>query len=63
MTQTLQKICAENGEGTVNDRMCQKMFVKYSAEDFLSNGVLATYTKYAKVIMPDYGYIHCFYKT
>lgn len=35
MTKTQQKICAENGEGTVNDRMCQKWFVKYSADDFL----------------------------
>lgn len=34
-----KKICAVNGEGTVNDQTCPKWFVKFHAEDFLLNDV------------------------
>ena len=29
-----EKICAVYGEGAVTDRMCQKQFAKFCAEDF-----------------------------
>ena len=30
-----KKICAEYGEGAVNDQMCQEWFMKFCAGDFL----------------------------
>ena len=33
-TETQKKICAVFGEGSVTDRMYQKWFVKFHAEDF-----------------------------
>ena len=33
-SETQEKICTVNGEGAVNDRMCQKQFVKFHAGDF-----------------------------
>ena len=34
-TELQTKICAEYGEGAVNDQMCQKWFMKFCAGDFL----------------------------
>ena len=34
-TELQKKICAEYGEGAVNDQMCQEWFMKFCAGDFL----------------------------
>ena len=35
ITEMHKKFCAVCGEGAVTDRMCQKLFVRFPARDFL----------------------------